>query len=637
MDVGACLLSAVLALVLTLLALGSASGRRLSRLFAVYTLSTAAFAAAAALLRLSLWSDIGDPEIFGQLGTLAFFISGPALLLFAAHYVQLSSRPIKAAAAAGLLWCGIFALPVLLQGGLVYGHSLGPSGTTHVQLTTLGVLSSAVPIVYLVWSLVLFWHYRRRPGRSYMAFSTVALLAGIIGGVLLDVSVPLLSFASLASLLILGHGVLSVQLFNPLRERNLALQVEVAERRRAEEEILRLQHLLQAIANSMPAALITLGLEGHVLTWNPAAETLTGKPAAAMLGRRCWDACPEMLQYRELIEKVMATRQPARRSRDPVKSADRTRYRDVEVFPLIATGSTGVVLRIEDVTRRVQFESLTLHTAKMVSVGRLAAGLAHELNNPLGAVLQGVQMVEVMLNPESPGSRAQMETVGVDPEALVRYTALRTMPVYLGEMRAAGERAARIVTDLLEFSRRSEFTIKPHDLNGLLRMTLDLAAADYDLKKQYDFRDIQLVWDLDENLPPVLCDAPQIQQAILNLVQNAGEAMAATARVAQVEVRISTAAEATRRPRLVLRTRRVGAMAQLSIADNGPGLDPAIVEDLFEPFVTTRDVGEGTGLGLWLCWSIVVEHHGGRIWLEQNDGGGACFVVELPIAEDHSP
>jgi signal transduction histidine kinase len=110
---------------------------------------------------------------------------------------------------------------------------------------------------------------------------------------------------------------------------------------------------------------------------------------------------------------------------------------------------------------------------------------------------------------------------------------------------------------------------------------------------------------------------------ILNLVQNAGYAMA---------VAPAPPETAVRRPRLVLRTRRDDQMVRLSIADSGPGIDPVVRERLFEPFLTTRGVGEGSGLGLWLCWSIVVEQHQGRIWLEQSDVDGACFVVELPIA-----
>jgi PAS domain S-box-containing protein len=628
LDVGAYLLSAVLALVLTLLALGSAPRRWLSRYFACYTLSTAAFAALAALLRLSLWLERGDAELFGQLATFAFMLSGPALLLFAAHYVELSSRRVTAAAAAGFLWSCGFALPMALRGGLVYGHRLGANGTTHVQVTTLGVIGSLVPVAYLIWSLVLLWAYRRRAGESTMALSTVALLVGLIGGVLLDVPVPLLSFATLASLSILGYGILTVQLFNPLREHNLALQGEIAERQRAEGEILRLQHLLQAIADSMPSALITLDLEGRVLTWNPAAEALTGRPAGAMLGQQLWDACPELLRYRDLVEEVTLTHEAVCRTRDVVDDGDLTRYQQVEAFPLVSDGLTGLVLRIEDISRRVHFETLTLQAAKMVSVGQLAVGLAHELNNPLGAIVQGMQMVALMLDAGRDGSREQMEAAGMDPAALSRYAAARDLPLYMQEMNRAAERAARIVTDLLEFSQKREFAIKPHDLNALLRTTLELAAADYDLRKQYDFREIELVWDLAPDLPPIVCDAPQIQQAILNLVQNAGQAMATSA-AAGAFLRAGEAYS----PRLVLSTRQVGQVARLSIADNGPGLDPVVVERLCEPFVTTRDVGQGSGLGLWLCWSIVVEHHGGRIWLEQDDGGGACFVVELPIAE----
>lgn len=624
LDVGAYVAAALLALTLTLFAVGSRPGQRLGHLFSLYTVSTAAYTLLAAMLRVALWLKQGDPELIAQLATWAFTLIGPALLLFAAHYVNLSTRWVTLAAVIGLVWCCVFVLPVVLQGQLVRDHYLGPNGTTHMSFTTLGVLSSTVPITYLVWALALFWLSRRRTGGGYMALSTVAMLVGVVGGALLDVEVPLLSFASVISLAILGYGVLVLQLFNPLRERNAALQQEIAERRRAEGEILRLQHLLQAIANSMPSALITLDLEGRVLTWNPAAERLIGLRADAVLGQMCWEVCTDLERYRDLVQTVIATRVPARRNRDPVGTRGHARYLDVEAFPLVSNGVTGAVLRIEDISRRVHFESLTLQTAKMVSVGRLAAGLAHELNNPLGAIMQGVQMITVMLDGEREGVRVRMEDAGVDSNALARYLRSRGMADYLDGIQVAGARAAGIVTDLLEFSQRSEFDLRPHDFNALLRTSVDLAAADYDLRKQYDFRDIEVIWDLAEDLPMVCCDAPQVQQVVLNLVQNAAQAMASM-------LAGGAGLGAGYQPWLVIRTWRTGQSVRLSITDNGPGIDPAIVDRLFEPFVTTRTVGEGTGLGLWLCWSIVAEHHGGRIWVESPEGGGARFVVELPI------
>jgi signal transduction histidine kinase len=120
----------------------------------------------------------------------------------------------------------------------------------------------------------------------------------------------------------------------------------------------------------------------------------------------------------------------------------------------------------------------------------------------------------------------------------------------------------------------------------------------------------------------VLCDGQQIQQVVLNLVRNAAQAMAGKAE-----------RESLYRPRLMLRTGYREGWVRLEVEDNGPGIPEAVRERLFEPFFTTKGIGEGTGLGLWLCWSIVMERHKGRMWVESGEDNGARFVVELPVAQ----
>ncbi|MBN1991272.1 MAG: PAS domain S-box protein [Anaerolineae bacterium] len=390
-------------------------------------------------------------------------------------------------------------------------------------------------------------------------------------------------------------------------------------------EKVRLQNLLQNITHSMPSALITLDFSGRVLTWNPAAASLTGLTIEQVQGQILWQVCPQLACYQDLFDGVMAANQVMRRHREQIALKNKMLFYEVSIFPL-TNDLKGAVLRIDDVTEWVQLEEIMLQSAKMASIGGLAAGIAHEINNPLSGMLQSVQMLQIALDTQRSSTRQKMQAYKLNPQQLHKYLQAHNLLAYLDDMRASGERAARIVTDLLSFSRKSPAQAAPQDLNKLVEEALILASTDYDLKKSFDFRDLKIVRQLAPNLPPVMCDGPQIEQVILNLVRNAAQALAKQNRANE------------ERGRLIVRTCLAAnaALVRLEVEDNGPGIPEEVRMRLFEPFFTTSAIGEGTGLGLWLCWTIVVERHKGRIWAESVSAGGARFVVELPASEQQS-
>jgi PAS domain S-box-containing protein len=410
-----------------------------------------------------------------------------------------------------------------------------------------------------------------------------------------------------------------------LRRRNAQLDDQLDQLRGLNAEITRLQHLLQNITNSMPSALIALDLEGRVLLWNPAAEALTGLAAEAVLGRSLWQVCPELRRYEDLFEQVLREREVGQRHGEQLATESRIVYRDVDIFPLVADGIEGAVLHIDDVTGRVRIEEMMRQSTKMASVGRLAAGIAHEINNPLSGMMQSAQLLQMIFDTQRPRTRELLHACGVDPDGLDRYLEERRTCEYLEGIRSIGGRAAKIVSDLLSFSRKGAAEPAHYDLNALVKQTLDLAATDYDLKQKYDFRDIEIVRELASDLPKVLCDGSQIQQVVLNLVRNAAQEMVRK----KEKMALAPDEHHGTGPQDVQSRREV---VWLEIEDNGLGIPEETKARLFEPFFTTKEEGEGTGLGLWLCWSIVVEQHKGQIWAEPGQEGGARFVVELPIS-----
>ena len=189
----------------------------------------------------------------------------------------------------------------------------------------------------------------------------------------------------------------------------------------------------------------------------------------------------------------------------------------------------------------------------------------------------------------------------------------------LTDINESGKRVAGIVENMLSFARKNDEAPSSQDLNALINKTVELAATDYDLKKQYDFKTIKIVKKFDNMIPLVPCDAGKIQQVLLNILRNGAQAM----QDACVE-------RATFTLRTYLDTDN--GMVCLEIEDNGPGMEALISKRIFEPFFTTKPVGVGTGLGLSVSYFIVVENHGGEMSVESKLGKGAKFIVRLPLA-----
>lgn len=287
-------------------------------------------------------------------------------------------------------------------------------------------------------------------------------------------------------------------------------------------------------------------------------------------------------------------------------------------FDGVSCASSGVVATLVDVTERARIQEMMIQTEKMLSVGGLAAGMAHEINNPLASVLQALQVVQRRLRPGLAPNEAQAARSGVDLAALADYTRARGIDEFLEAINEAGIRAARIVSNMLGFVRKSGGDFHQCRLDELLDRTVELAGGDYDLKKQYDFRRIEIVREYAPDLPAVTCQPMEIEQVFFNILKNAAQALK------------EMPGEHPDR-RIVLRTRAEGEMAVAEIEDNGPGMSEEIRKRAFEPFYTTKSIGAGTGLGLSVAYFIVNENHKGGISVASEPGKGARFSVRLPF------
>jgi len=257
-------------------------------------------------------------------------------------------------------------------------------------------------------------------------------------------------------------------------------------------------------------------------------------------------------------------------------------YEDITVYPLITNGVEGAVIRIDDVTGRVNLEQVLVQSEKMMSVGGLAAGMAHEVNNPLAGILGSAFNIKNRVFGDMKSNREVAEECGVSLEGVQAYLEKRKVVHMLDSIQESGKRAASIVENMLSFSRKSDKKLESYDLSALLDKTLDLAANDYNLKKYYDFRQIKIVREFDSDMPRVECEGNEIQQVLLNIFKNGAEAMTEKDYVDD-------------KPCFNCRVYAQGNSAVVEIEDNGPGMDEATRMRIFEPFYTTKDVGKGTG------------------------------------------
>jgi signal transduction histidine kinase/sensor domain CHASE-containing protein len=253
------------------------------------------------------------------------------------------------------------------------------------------------------------------------------------------------------------------------------------------------------------------------------------------------------------------------------------------VTNILRMGEDEILLILSDVTEeRAKQERLYL-TDRLASIGEMAAGIAHELNNPLTGV---IGLSQLLLDEEmSDGVKEDLKMVCSE-----------------------AQRAAAVVKKLLTFARQHTTERQAVQINAVVEDVLSLRAYEHKVNN------IRVTTRFDNHLPKIIADPFQIQQVFLNIVLNAEQAMI----------------EAHKEGTLTVTTERVDGNIKVSFSDDGPGIPPENMHKLFSPFFTTKEVGKGTGLGLSICYGIVT-NHGGRIYTQSELGKGATFVVELPV------
>ncbi|HTT84207.1 MAG TPA: PAS domain S-box protein [Rhizomicrobium sp.] len=372
---------------------------------------------------------------------------------------------------------------------------------------------------------------------------------------------------------------------------------DVSERKRSAE----IAQRLASIVEFSDDAIISMDLSGVITSWNAGAERLYGYAAQEIVGLPIATIVPANRQDEEpgILNQIERGERIAHFETQRLHKDGSLVDVSLTVSPM--RDANGAITGLSKIARNIgqrraqerrigELQGELLHATRLVSTGQLGAALAHELNQPLTAILNYAGVLQEV-GGGLPGSEGEV---------------LREV---VGRILEQTQRAGEIIRRLRGFVAKREPDRQIHDLNETVEESLALGLVGS------AYANIRLRTNFAAELPPVFIDRVQIQQVMINLLRNAVEAMQS---VTRRELNISTSPDDDEHVRV-------------SVADTGPGLPLEIAATLFQPFMTTKD--QGLGIGLSICRSIV-ELHGGRLWTEPNEGGGAIFHFRLPVAAE---
>ena len=338
------------------------------------------------------------------------------------------------------------------------------------------------------------------------------------------------------------------------------------------------QGRLRSIINGNVDAMVIVDMDGIVRFVNLAAESLFGRSSEDFVGKPF--GFPIIAGETQEL--------------DIARANDEVAIAEMRAVEMEWEGKNAYLASLRDMTARKQAEEARLlmeqqlqRAGRLAAVGELAAGIAHELNNPLTAI----QMYSQILR-----SRTDLDrNIWDDIDTIFKEA----------------QRATKITGNLLSFARTYTPEKRPISINEVIVSILELHA--YRMR----VNNIEIAIELDPDLPETMADFHQMQQVFVNLVANAEQVMT----------------EAHQGGKLTIKSQKVGEVIWVTFADNGPGISDENMGRIFDPFFTTKDVGKGTGLGLSICHSII-EDHGGHITVESKPGEGAAFLVEIPVVTE---
>ncbi|MFH1139750.1 MAG: ATP-binding protein [Pseudomonadota bacterium] len=374
----------------------------------------------------------------------------------------------------------------------------------------------------------------------------------------------------------------------------MEISLDITDRKLLEQELAKSEQKYHAIFNNIPNAIFVLDPESlTVLDCNDVVGGVYQYDRHEVINRPFTMFYPDGDREGRSAEiKTASTLNQVRH----VRRDNGLIFVNIRVSPSEFSGQKVLLVAVSDITKRLEAEQQLSQASKLATLGEMATGVAHELNQPLSVIKTVSSFFMRKIQKDEP----------LD---------LETLKVMLAKVDSNVDRATKIITHMRLFARKSEVRLVPIKVNEVLERAFDI------FNQQLKVRGIEVVWDLDPDQPSIMADPDRLEQVFINLLINARDAIeqkweGEDCRKGDKLITLKTASSSNKL--LVL------------VRDTGVGVDESCKDKIFDPFFTTKEVGKGTGLGLSISYGIIKEH-GGDIRVSTDESPGACFIIELPI------
>jgi len=378
----------------------------------------------------------------------------------------------------------------------------------------------------------------------------------------------------------------------------MEINLDITHRKELEEKLRISENKYHSIFANIPNPVFVLDLDTlEILDCNESVEAVYGCTKDDLKTR----SFLEMFNKEDQDHYALKLRTSTFLGQARHKTKDgRTLYVNIRVSPSEYNGQKVLLVTTSDITKRLETEQQLLQASKMATLGEMATGVAHELNQPLAVMESASSFLIRKLN-----KKEQIED--------------EHLSIMAEKISSNVDRATKIINHLREFGRKADAGLEKLQVNDLLKRAHEL------LSQQLKVRGIEVSWQLEGGLPRIMGDPGRLEQVFINLFLNARDA---------IEDKLATRATKKGAEEIVVKTRVDQDKVSVEISDTGAGIPGNILEKIFEPFFTTKSVGRGTGLGLSISYGILKEC-GGNISVKSKEGEGTRFILEFPIPNDN--